>query len=684
MLKLSFVKKTALGFMFFCSVLMNGQTQKNPIVNPIVAGGDSSIAKAAHVSAKGLLSSSYSEEKLAQILVSSYDFHPYPLSGDNVWQKMPSNLKMKYIADVESLIGAKWEVIPISLFMEFKQKGNGNRTRYERDIFMQRDKLTMLVIAELLENKGRFTKDILNGVWAICDETWWGIPAHYPTSLPDVQTATKHVDLFVAETGSFMSWVYYLMQHKFDSISPAINQRMTYEIKRRLLDPCQQHVDFWWMKATMNWNPWITSNWLTALLIVEKDPALRAKGVLKIMKSIDCFIVGYPNDGGCDEGPGYWDRAGASLFESLDLLSKASNGTIDLSDNPKIKAIGQFLNKAYIGDKYFVNFADARTNVEPNVSIVYRFGSYIKNDSMKQFASYWAKRLKYAEDPVTSVRNRMEGKADGPSPFFVSLGRMLPLFLEMEHLLETPAIQPLTIDNYLPDLQVMFARSQKDTEKGFNLAAKGGHNAEAHNHNDVGSFIVYYDGQPLLVDAGVGSYSAKTFDTKERYKIWTMQSGYHNLPTINGVDQKEGRKFEAKDVKYSALKSKASLSMNIANAYPAEAQVDLWNRTVSLVRSKQIDITENYKLASFLKPVIINLLSAYKVTIIKNHVFLSNGTNRFELKYDQKKFNPVAEVIVLDDPRLSGVWGKQLTRIRLECTGKTLADKIYYSIVRAD
>lgn len=631
---------------------------------------------------KKILSGSYTEDKLAQMLVSANDFHPYPLSGDKTWQMMPENLKKQYIADVEPLIGAKWEVIPINLFMEFKEKDNGNRTRYEREIFMQRDKLTMLVIAELLENKGRFTKDILNGVWAICDETWWGIPAHYPASLPDVQTASGNVDLFVAETGSLMSWVYYLMQNKFDSISPAINQRITYEIKRRLLDPCQQRDDFWWMKATMNWNPWITSNWLTALLVVEKDPALRAKGVLKIMKCIDYFIDGYPNDGGCDEGPGYWDRAGASLFESLDLLGKASNGAIDLSDNAKIKAIGQFLCKAYIGDKYFVNFADARTNVEPNVSIVYRFGSYIKDDSMKQFASYWAKRLKYDDVPVTSVRNRMEGKADGTTPFFVALGRMLPLFLEMKQLFDTPATQPLAIDNYLPDLQVMFARSQKNSEKGFYVAAKGGHNAEAHNHNDVGSFIVYYDAQPLLVDAGVGSYSAKTFNAKERYKIWTMQSGYHNLPTINGVDQKEGRKFEAKDVKYTAAKNKTSLSLNIADAYPEEAQVVFWNRTISLVRSKQIEITEDYQLKSFVKPVVINLLSAYDVTISNNNVFLSNGINRFELKYDHKKFKPVAEIIILDDPRLTGVWGKQLTRIRLESKDKTLIGKTNYSIVK--
>jgi len=628
-----------------------------------------------------LLSGNFSEEKLMKILVLAKDFKPYPRYGDKVWTALPENLKKKYIADVEPLIGTKWEALPMNLFMEFKEAGNGNRTNYERAIFLQRDKLTMLVIAELMENKGRFTKDILNGVWAISEESWWGIPAHAPQSLPNVQTANNNVELFVAETGGFMSWVYYLMQDKFDEISPLINQRLTYEIKRRLIDPCLANNDYWWMTAKMNWNPWICSNWLTALLIVEKDPVLRAKGVHKMMKSLDVFIDGYPDDGGCDEGPGYWDRAGASAFESLDLLSKATNGSINLSENKKVRAMGQFIYKAYIGDKYFVNFADARTDVEPNVSIVYRYGQYIQDKPMMQFASYWAKRLKYVEQPITSVSNRLEGKPDVTSPFFVGLSRLLPLFLNLNEMVQTPAIAPLIKDNYLPDIQVLFARSAAQTEKGFYLAAKGGHNAESHNHNDVGSFIVYYDAKPLLVDAGVGSYSSKTFNNNQRYTIWTMQSGYHNLPTINGQDQQDGRQFAARDVKYNANRWKATLTLDIAGAYPEKAQVKSWNRTISLIRNKKVEITDEYSLKSLLKPTILNLLTAFDVAITDGgRVLLSSEGKRFELKYDIQKFTPSVEVIALDDPRLTSAWGKQLTRIRLESKVKALEAKTTYFV----
>ena len=68
------------------------------------------------------------------------------------------------------------------------------------------------------------------------------------------------------------------------------------------------------------------------------------------------------------------------------------------------------------------------------------------------------------------------------------------------------------------------------------LAVKAGDNADSHNHNDTGSFTVYKNGLPLIIDVGVESYTQKTFSPR-RYEIWTMQSAYHNLPTINDIMQ---------------------------------------------------------------------------------------------------------------------------------------------------
>ena len=61
-------------------------------------------------------------------------------------------------------------------------------------------------------------------------------------------------------------------------------------------------------------------------------------------------------------------------------------------------------------------------------------------------------------------------------------------------------------DIWLPDLQLRIYQ-----QAGMILVAKGGHNGESHNHNDVGSFMLYVDGEPVILDAGNMTYTAKTF-----------------------------------------------------------------------------------------------------------------------------------------------------------------------------
>ncbi len=116
---------------------------------------------------------------------------------------------------------------------------------------------------------------------------------------------------------------------------------------------------------------------------------------------------------------------------------------------------------------------------------------------------------------------------------------------------QAEAYAPQPRDTWLPVIEVMAARDQAGSAHGWYVAAKGGHNNESHNHNDIGEFVVYRDGLPLLIDAGVETYSRKTF-SPQRYEIWTMQSAYHNLPTIDGVQQAPGEQFAARDVLYQA------------------------------------------------------------------------------------------------------------------------------------
>jgi hypothetical protein len=221
---------------------------------------------------------------------------------------------------------------------------------------------------------------------------------------------------------------------------------------------------------------------------------------------------------------------------------------------------------------------------------------------------------------------------------------------------------------WFPNLQVMATRGHG----GLYLAMKGGHNDESHNHNDVGSFIVYADGEPLLIDPGVGEYTAKTFGAS-RYDIWTMQSCYHNLPRINGCDQSAGKSFAASGVTYK----KGILSMDISGAYPAEAQVKKWQRTVGIHRSRGVTVAESYELSAYSAPSSIHLMTT-TLPVIGNGI-VSLGSHR--ITFPSSAVSAECEDISpLLDPLLKDIWGEKMYRITLTIKSQALKGTIRYEI----
>lgn len=619
-----------------------------------------------------LLSGKYTPQRLKEIIVPAEDWHPFPrASQHDEWQKLPEMIRKAHIRQAEKHLNCDWETPKASVFLEFVR--TGNRSNYQRTSFSRRAKLAELVTGECIEGKGRFLDDITNGIWTICEETYWGVPAHIGAQkkgpgLPDVTEPT--VDLFAAETGMLLAWTYYLLGEKLDRVSPLIRERILYEVQRKIISINLERDDFWWMgfsgRTVNNWNPWICSNWLPAVLILENDNERRIQSIFKILRCLDNFLNPYPRDGGCDEGPGYWNRAGASLYDCLELLSSASKGKIDIFDKPLIREIGKYICRVYINDRYFINFADAAAKINANPSVIFRYGKSIEDELLMGFGAFLAKQQNTGEDYIKGS--------------FGCLGRVLPTLFHLDELLNAEPREPLARDFWLPELQVMGARSFEGSKDGLYVAAKGGHNAESHNHNDVGNFIVYADGYPAIIDIGVETYTAKTFSSR-RYDIWTMQSGYHNLPTINGVMQKNGRKHQATDVSYKAGKKRAVFSLDISKAYPDEAQVKSWRRTITLNRGKSVIIHDKYALEDVKQDLQMTLISWRKPELVaEGKIKLENpeaikNSKPVYIRYDRNKFSVAFKAIPLEDRRLQSSWGNLLFRILFKARKASLKDE---------
>jgi len=593
---------------------------------------------------------------LAKVLVTDNSWNKLPdYKNRQFWQNLPANIRQKYITRAEGYLTYNWPVVKATDYLEYIRSGNRKQEVYAACS----NALIGLIMGELVEGKGRFMGQIINAVWYYSEQTWWGWSAHLGpqkagAGLPDVNDPI--VDLGVGEITNNLSWTLYLFKDEFDKVHPLISKRLRQEIFRKALNPYFERDDFWYMgfkgdRRPINWNTWINNNMLNSYLLLESDPVKKIAEVQKIINSLDKFLNGYSDDGGCDEGPFYWGAAGGMLYESLEILKNATNGKFDVFDDPLIQNIGKYIYKVNIHAPYFINFADADATIGTNGSTVYRYGKAIKDLQMQQFGAY-----------LTDLNKR------GLRGFFgtriCDQIRNLGLSDEIKN---AAAKEALVADFWLPETEIAGGRDKEGSFLGFFFGAKGGFNAESHNHNDVGSCVMYYDGKPCLIDVGRENYTAKTFSLR-RYEIWTMHSGYHNLPVINGTDQKDGTSFKAKNSTFSANAKAAIFSTDIAGAYPKEAQVKSWVRSYTLNRGKSFVISDKYELSAVNKAVTSsNLMTYCKVTQVKPGLLKFDGDGfSMNMSYNPKVVTPKIEFIEVKDRLLKRYWPNGVTRIKLE------------------
>ncbi|MES2777344.1 MAG: heparinase II/III family protein [Bacteroidota bacterium] len=569
--------------------------------------------------------------------------------------------KAGLLAEADQALNYDWPAFKTSQFLEFKT--TGNLANFGESFNKRRRTLISLMIGGLIDRTGKYLPQIANGLWLILEESSWVVPEHLVlqkagAGLPDPEE--QIIDLTAGETAALVSWTRLFFSDQLQQLSPMFNKRIDYELNRRIITPYLQRNDFGWMgfgnRTVNNWNIWINTNILKTALLAVDDESNRNAMIEKAMRSSDKFLNSYPEDGGCEEGASYWGHAGAKLIEFVDLLGSASNGALNWSNNELIHNIGAYIYKMQIDSNRFVNFADASATTIPSPARVFKYGQVFNDPLLKGFAGYLFQLSKENKIPVENIND------------FVN-------YVEVyEQLRKEQPQAPMLKENWMPGVQVLTLRQHEGTVKGLFFAAQGGHNAESHNHNDVGNFVLYLDGKPAIIDVGVGTYTRQTFSS-ERYQLWYMQSQWHNCPTINGVQQKDGKAFRAKDISYSKLKDGATLTMDIADAYPADAAVKSWVRSF-VFNNKQgsLILNENYTLQSWKEPFALHFMTPLHVQQNKpGEIILQDKDSKMiRVLFNADLFTVLVDDKLTEDPRLTSIWGEKLFRISLRAKRQTL------------
>lgn len=390
----------------------------------------------------------------------------------------------------------------------------GDRRTYESDCFGRRQALvTAAVLSAIYPNEPKYLQRTQDLLWAMCGEYCWATPAHFPAA---EKLDPIHMDLFAAEMGMTLSQIYRLLENRLD---PIVKRRICEELDRRIIVPYTNRT-FFFETYRSNWTAVCTA--CVATVFVLMHPDLAQEQLERFEQGAANYLSGFGEDGFCQEGFLYWTYGFGFFVIYADLILGFTQGKIDHFRDPKVERIAAFFQKKYINGEAEVSFSDA----EPDVRYPLGQMHYLKKE--------YPQTILLPPLHLSNVQGSWRC-----ADFLYNIVWFDAALAACPDDMETSSV------HYGPDAQWLICRN-----KAFGFAAKAGHNAEPHNHNDVGSFQFAKSGKNVLVDPGRGQYTRDYFRNETRYTIFQPSSRGHSVPIIGTQHQKFGTQYAAKDVRW--------------------------------------------------------------------------------------------------------------------------------------
>ena len=485
------------------------------------------------------------------------------------------------ITTAVAILGQPVPTAPDELYLEFSQ--NGNRTHYQERLFPIVTNFSKLVLSECLENKGRFIPKIVDYVDALCALRSWVLPAH--DSKLTCFNGVPHIDLKSSEISLQMAFCSAWLG---DRLPAATQAKIAAEVDRRQFQPFlatarakdwRENKNHWWFLGGNNWNSVCNANVVRSALALIADRRLRAEFVAHAERSVPYALAGYTADGYCSEGMGYWNYGYGHLLMMGLSVRAATGGKVDFFADPKTKKVMSYAYAYQIQDGQSPHFADGGGNAGgANLAL----GRQIWPDLVNTVA---LKSSVLAGDSLT-ISLRAFGQEPAPVP---------------------PTMDVLPARSWFSDAQVLISRlHHPERTMTFGVAMKGGHNAELHNHNDVGTYYIMLDGCEMGGDPGGEVYTRRTFSGR-RYESKVLNSYCHPVPVVAGKLQKGGRTAAARVLETKFTDGRDEITFDLTAAYAVPTLKSL-TRTFVFDREKNVfSVTDR---VTFTEP------SAFEVPVI--------------------------------------------------------------------
>lgn len=540
-------------------------------------------------------------ESLEDAVRGSENRSPYPEAGAETWRVLAAHPCCVHPVtgwrrQAEEELQEPWSPIPAELYGIFS--ATGDRSRFDALSAARRRRLGLTALIAAMDPSPEWVRAMMAGWEAVLSEPSWALPAHVEA---ESGMDPMRLDLVCAGTAALLAALARVF-HKWmpeDRVAQ-LRERLRRQVWENYLLAAEGAEEtprgVSWIDKRNNWNAVCHRGVLVSALLLSDDTAMKARLLHTAGRHLKKFLAGFGADGGCAEGPSYWSYGfGSFAGMNAELESLTDFGLSAFEGDEKIARIA--LNPLIFGveDGKVINFSDgSATHAFPPGLLGY-LGSRLAEPNLQALA----------ENAYGIEGNAEARDLKRKTGFFHAARYLLHCPPDARPGRGKPVERPST---FLPDLQVWASRGKDGNGRRWVVAAKCGHNGEFHNHNDVGSFVLFLDGVNLISEIGAPSYNREFFRQATRYSFTATRSFGHSVPFINGMEQSPGEAFHGRVISSELGSHEDHFIIDLAGAYPAGANCTAAKRNLMVSRSNfTLRLVEHFRVTRFqmLETVII-------------------------------------------------------------------------------
>jgi hypothetical protein len=350
-----------------------------------------------------------------------------------------------------------------------------------------------------------------------------------------------------------------------------------------------------WSKARMNWGQ-VCAGGLTmgALAVADEEPAVARRMLALTLKSIPLAMSAFAPDGGCPEGPGYWNYATDYNVYFLSALQTALGTDFDYLQEPGFSQTAEYPIYMTGPTGRFFNFADCTESSEAAPQM------------------FWLARA--------------FGRPQWANWQIQHFGQKMDIFDLIWYDRVRPNQNPMPLDRFFRGVNVVAMRSDWTDRNAWYVGFKGGDDSANHAHLDLGTFVLDALGRRWAMELGPDDYNLPGYFGAQRWTYYRLRTEGQNTLTMDGENQP--LKSAALIIEFAAHPDWASAIADLSAAYP---RAESARRGIALLDRRRVLVQDELTMRDPADTV-WNFHTPANVRIVPGGAILSEGDAKLRVR----------------------------------------------------